>query len=244
MSFQKYAKYYDALNSGKDYESEIEFIHRLIQFKNPGAIRILDIGCGTGKHASLLSKFGYEITCIDLSGEMISIAKEMNFNNPQLTFYHTDIIDLVIDIKFDIIISLFHVVSYFVDNNYVVESFRKINDLLNKGGYFMFDCWDGNGVLGDLPKVRHREFNTSQMTVNRVAKPTIDLLKNTVNVNFEIKVIEKDGNIVEFDEQHNMRYFFPVEISLFCTLANFCESKVVDNPFNTDWYSFYICEKK
>jgi SAM-dependent methyltransferase len=243
MSFEKYAKYYDALNAGKNYQSEIDYIHNLIQIKVPGARKILEIGCGTGKHASLLSNFGYEITCIDISGYMISIAKEANKNNPLLNFYHSDILDFKTEIKFDVVISLFHVVSYFTENSYILNAFRKVNTLINIGGYFIFDCWDGNGVLKDLPEIRYREFATQEILIHRISTPYIDFNKNIVDVNFKLKAIEDNDTINEFEENHKMRYFFPVEINLFSYLSSFRESSIKDNLFSTGWYSFYICEK-
>ena len=87
MSFKEYAKYYDLINAGKNYEKEIDFIHELIQSEYPGAKRILEIGCGTGKHADGLSKYGYEIVGIDISPEMIKIAKESNKTNSLLNFF-------------------------------------------------------------------------------------------------------------------------------------------------------------
>jgi len=41
----------------------------------------LDLGCGTGRHASLLQKMGYQVTGIDLSGPMLEIAREKSLES-------------------------------------------------------------------------------------------------------------------------------------------------------------------
>ncbi len=243
MSFNQYAKYYDIINTEKNYHNEIEFIHKLIQLKVPGAKKILEIGCGTGIHAGLLSNYGYEIVCTDISLEMILIAKEKNINNSLLKFFHSDILDFKCDEEFDVIISLFHVVSYFTENIYITNVFKNVNSLLRIDGYFIFDCWDGNGVLRDLPQHRLKSFKNEQIKIHRFSTPSIDLSRNLIDVKFKFIAIENHVDILEFEENHRLRYFFPVEINLLCSLTNFTETNIKDNLFSSDWYSLYACKK-
>lgn len=75
--FDDYAAYYDLLYNDKDYHSEVEYISSLIEkigIKAAGSL--LDIGCGTGKHAAEFIECGYEVFGVDLSSEMLRIAKE------------------------------------------------------------------------------------------------------------------------------------------------------------------------
>ena len=76
-AFRSYGKYYDIIYADKDYEKECDFLEEI--FRNYSKIipkTILDGGCGTGGHAIPLAERGYEVTGIDLSEEMINIAKE------------------------------------------------------------------------------------------------------------------------------------------------------------------------
>ena len=56
--------------------------------------------------------------------------------------------------------------------------------------------------------------------VRRIAKPVIDYNRNLVEVNYSITVTDKQsGQVEQFDESHQMRYFFSPEVSLFAKLA-------------------------
>ena len=55
MEYKEFAKYYDKFYQNKDYQKEVNFLKNFINKTD----KIIDIGCGTGVHASLLEKDGY-----------------------------------------------------------------------------------------------------------------------------------------------------------------------------------------
>src|SRR3954467_12343728 len=112
--FDNYSAYYDLLYKDKDYTTEANYIHERIQHYLPGAKTILSLGCGTGNYEFLLEKFGYEITGIDISPEMISLADEKRkmAQSSTISFEVADIKTYKTDKRFDVVISLFHVISY------------------------------------------------------------------------------------------------------------------------------------
>lgn len=77
---QWYQKLFE--NYGRTYDSE-PYIHGTIgecdfieqEIGRDKSVKILDIGCGTGRHAVELAKRGYRVTGIDLSESMLSAAK-------------------------------------------------------------------------------------------------------------------------------------------------------------------------
>lgn len=70
-----YSRYYDLLYSDKDYIGEVEYVDSLIKANSNNATTLLDMGCGTGKHAELLCDKGYIVHGIDLSQDMLKIAE-------------------------------------------------------------------------------------------------------------------------------------------------------------------------
>ena len=73
---EKYTKYYDLFNSRKNYINECNFLEEIFKKFGNEVHSILDLGCGTGLHDEELLKRGYEITGLDISPNMIDIAKK------------------------------------------------------------------------------------------------------------------------------------------------------------------------
>ncbi|MBP0017941.1 MAG: class I SAM-dependent methyltransferase [Cyanobacteria bacterium SBLK] len=72
--FKNYAKSYDNEEFTQGTIGECDFIEKEIDYDK--TIKILDIGCGTGRHSIELSKRGYSVTGIDLSEAQLKRAKE------------------------------------------------------------------------------------------------------------------------------------------------------------------------
>ncbi|MCP4650191.1 MAG: class I SAM-dependent methyltransferase [PVC group bacterium] len=72
--FENFAQTYDAEEFTKGTIGECDFIEK--ESNHDKAIKILDIGCGTGRHSIELSKRGYSVIGIDLSESQLEHAKE------------------------------------------------------------------------------------------------------------------------------------------------------------------------
>jgi ubiquinone/menaquinone biosynthesis C-methylase UbiE len=72
--FENYAHTYDREAFTQGTLQEVTFIEQEIDFNKTK--RILDIGCGTGRHAIELAKRGYTVTGIDLSESQLKRARE------------------------------------------------------------------------------------------------------------------------------------------------------------------------
>ena len=218
--FSKYAHYYDLLYRDKDYAGEADFIRGLLQKYAPDARSILDLGCGTGKHAELLSKMGYEVRGIDMSNEMLEAANmrlnELKENGIiKLSFEYGDIRSCRVECCFDVVVSLFHVMSYQTTNKDLHGTFETAKVHLKKGGVFIFDCWYGPAVLTDRPAIRIKRLEDDAIEITRIAEPKIHENENIVDVNYNVFIKDKATGIVEeLKETHSMRYLFKPEIAL------------------------------
>lgn len=213
-----YSQYYDLLYSDKDYEKEVAYVNDLIKSNIPLAKTILDMGCGTGKHAELFSKKGYSVHGIDLSEEMLKVAETRKIGKEdKLSFSHSSIQNLNLTKKFDVIVSLFHVMSYQNSNDELIKAFEVAKEHLNNGGIFIFDFWYGPAVLNDLPTTRVKRLEDNSINVTRIAEPKLYPSKNVVNVNYDIFIKSKNTkDIIEKKELHKMRYFFDTELEFIC----------------------------
>ncbi|WP_310481607.1 class I SAM-dependent methyltransferase [Chamaesiphon sp. VAR_48_metabat_403] len=218
--FNNYARYYDLLYRDKDYNAEAEFIDRLIQAQAPNTSTILELGCGTGNHALLLAEKGYFVRGVDLSDRMLACAQERSDRaEPELAarlqFSQGDLREVRLDLKFDAIVSLFHVISYQTTNKDLLAAFETAKTHLKPGGIFIFDVWYGPAVLSDPPVVRIKRLEDRSIQVTRIAEPIMYPNENLVDVNYQVFIKDKDsGAIDELTETHRMRYLFRTELEL------------------------------
>lgn len=218
--FGSYASYYDLLYRDKNYVSEAQFIHQLLQTHASAAKTILDLGCGTGVHAALLADKGYQIHGVDLSYEMVQRAHTRRSQlTPEvaanLRFTQADIRDVNVQQTFDVVLSLFHVISYQTTNEDLKATFATVKKHLKPGGIFIFDVWYGPAVLTDPPTVRVKRLEDDEITVTRIAEPLMYPNENWVDVNYQIYIQNKRNRAIEeLKETHRMRYLFYPELDL------------------------------
>lgn len=248
MVFGNYAYYYNLLYKDKDYVSESDYIQTLInRFSTIKVQSILDLGCGTGIHAHLLSQKGYSVVGVDRSQKMIESAKTRETNH--LKFLVGDITTFKLGKKFDVITSLFHVISYVTLNEDLEAFFVNISDHLNDNGLFIFDCWYGPAVLTDRPAIRIKRLEDEQILVTRIAEPVMHPNENIVNIKYEVLIENKtDGHNEKICETHPVRYFFKPEIELFLPRYGFellhCEEWMTGKPLGFDtWGACWILKK-
>lgn len=71
------ASVYDALNAHFDYGAYADFLAREIKkAQKTDTSLVLDLGCGTGKMSFLLRERGYDMTGVDISEDMLSVARD------------------------------------------------------------------------------------------------------------------------------------------------------------------------
>ena len=251
--FANYARYYDLLYRDKDYIGEAQFIHQLIQNHAPNAQSILELGCGTGNHAMLLAKEDYHIYGIDLSEEMLQQARDRLSNltpdlASHLTFSSGDIRHIRLNQKFDVILSLFHVISYQTSNEHLQATFATVKEHLKPGGIFIFDCWYGPAVLSELPTVRIKRLENDEIQITRIAEPEVYPNDNLVDVNYQVFIKDKNnGSVDELQETHRMRYLFRPEVTLFLNSLGFtvvdCNEWITDHsPSFKTWGVYFIAQ--
>lgn len=112
MAKQWYEKLFE--NYGEKYDKEIftqgtmgecDFIEKELNFDK--SLKILDVGCGTGRHSIELSKRGYSMTGIDLSEAQLERArKKAKADHLEINFYKYDARNLPFENQFDVALML------------------------------------------------------------------------------------------------------------------------------------------
>jgi SAM-dependent methyltransferase len=216
--FDGYARYYDLLYRDKDYAAEARHVHDIIRKHAPGARSILELGCGTATHAIHLAAKGYAIHGVDRSQKMLAAAanaiqKAGRETASLIRLTEGDIRQIRLNDQFDVVMALFHVISYLPTNDDLKAAFKTAQTHLQPGGIFLFDCWYGPAVLSNAPVVRVKRMEDDTTSVVRIAEPAMHPNENLVDVNYQVFIREKSrGQFEMVQESHRMRYLFKPEI--------------------------------
>ena len=233
MAFKpELAKIYDLLYKDKDYEGECDFIEEIFEKFSSTPIRtILDGGCGAGGHIIPLAKRGYEVTGIDSSEVMIKGAKEKaNKANLSLSFQTADIRQFDLNQKFDACLCMFAVLGYITETRDILKTFENVKRHLNKESLFISDVWNGLAVLRILPSTRVKVVENEGKRIIRIAQPELDAFNHLCRVHYHLLITQDGALIGEFKETHNVRYFFPQEITHYLQESGFEVLKICPFP--------------
>lgn len=95
--------------------------------------KVLDVACGTGVITGLIESYSKtKVLGIDISANMIDIAKEKYKDYPNIEFLHQDFLVMDEDNKFDVII-IYNAYPHFLKPNLLAN---KLMAMLNDGGKF------------------------------------------------------------------------------------------------------------
>ena len=248
--FNAYAHYYDLLYGDKAYDLESMYLHSLIECHSSNNLSILELGSGTGGHAEHLAAMGYNVHGVDLSSTMVEFANLRKKGlapaiSDRLSFETNDIREYRTQRKFDVVISLFHVMSYQTSNADLLKVFETAAHHLNPGGLFIFDYWYGPAVLTQRPLVKVKRMENDRSEVLRIAEPMVDVSTNSVKVDFTVLVSNKrkKSQISLVQENHTMRYLFLPELELLSKefrLMNSYAWMSKISPTSDDWSAVSI----
>ena len=215
-SFKDYAEYYDLIYKDKDYEREVNFIEEIFGESKPK--KILEVGCGTGNYTKILLERGYEVTAVDISEDMLEIARR----KCNCTLIKGDIKDIALNEKFDTCVAMFAVMGYITKNSDIIKALNNIRRHLKPNGVFVFDVWNGLAVLRLLPEQRIKEVENNEIKIIRFAVPSLRAFDHICEVNYKLLIINKENDTFnKINEKHIVRFYFPQEITHYLEDAGF-----------------------
>jgi 2-polyprenyl-3-methyl-5-hydroxy-6-metoxy-1,4-benzoquinol methylase len=217
--FDNYGLQYDNESFVRGTVGECDFIENEIGADKQ--IRILDIGCGTGRHSIELAKRGYKVTGIDLSESMLKRAeKKASEQNLVIDFQKHDARNLSFSEEFDLVIMLCEGAFPLMETDEMnYQILQNASKSLKKGGKIIFTTL--NGLFPLFHSVKDFLAGEKQEGNATYDKNTFDLMTFR---DYNITTITDDsgGNI---DLECNERYYVPSEINWLLKSLNF---KTVD----------------
>jgi ubiquinone/menaquinone biosynthesis C-methylase UbiE len=205
--FENYAEKYDLESFTQGTQGECDFIGKELGFNK--SLKILDVGCGTGRHSIELSKRGYTVTGIDLSAAQLVRAREKaKKENLIIDFRQQDARNIPFHNEFDVAIMLCEGGFPLMETDEMnFEILKNVTHALKKPGKFIFTTL--NGLFPLYHSVE--EFCSSD---SKEANTTYR--SNTFNL-----LTFRDKNVMEFEDdsgkkgtiESNERYYVPSEIT-------------------------------
>ena len=124
-------------------EAECDFIEACLKAYGPAqAARVLDIGCGAGRHLTLLATRGYRPTGLDLSPEMVAYVKaEAQQTRLPITAEVDDLRHLTVKGEFDAAFCFMDTFRFLLTNEAIRSHLRTVAGLLAPGGLYLTDFW-------------------------------------------------------------------------------------------------------
>ncbi|WP_084293587.1 class I SAM-dependent DNA methyltransferase [Mycobacterium gastri] len=180
--YSEIAKFYDAISIHRPVKAG--FLQSLIEKYAPTAKTILEFASGTGMILEGLSQ-QYDISGVDLSPEMIAIAKQ---KLPDVDMRVGDIAKLDFGKTFDAVLCVYDSINHLPDWESWCATFANARKHLNQGGLFIFD----------MNSIEHLEgWTASNSPWGRVLGENYmitDVKKLDRVFNWEIKVFEKESD--------------------------------------------------
>jgi cyclopropane fatty-acyl-phospholipid synthase-like methyltransferase len=206
-----------------DAENHIKLILENIKIK-PHA-NILDMACGAGRHAIILARKKYNVTAVDLSNNLISIAKQnAKLENLSINYIQSDIRQFHTSLVFELVLNLFTSFGYFETDEENISILQKAYNLLSVGGFFVLDFFNSQFLVNNLVEFSKETFDDREITQQR----KIENLRIVKKIQ-----ITKDGKTTEFTE--SVRMFTCNELSEALTKIGFDIYKIYGDYFGNEF---------
>jgi 2-polyprenyl-3-methyl-5-hydroxy-6-metoxy-1,4-benzoquinol methylase len=205
--FENYGEKYDNENFTQGTTGECDFIEKELNYNK--TLRILDVGCGTGRHSVELTKRGYSLTGVDLSETQLVRAKEKaKGQNLKIDFLQQDARNLTFNHEFDLAIMLCEGGFPLMETDEMnFEILNSVTRSINGKGKLIFTTL--NGLFPLYHSVEEFCLSASEEGNATYHSNTFDLMTF------------RDHNITEFEDDFgnkktlecNERYYVPSEIN-------------------------------
>ncbi|WP_343101635.1 class I SAM-dependent methyltransferase [Romboutsia sp. MSSM.1001216sp_RTP31141st1_G3_RTP31141_220114] len=223
--YKDFAFIYDELMNEVDYNGWVEYIEKIIEKEDTKVQNILELACGTGNLTIPLTKKNYDIAGIDISEEMLGVAREKaEKEGVELVLLQQDIAELDFDItNLDCVLCACDGFNYITYDEDLENVFKKTYELLKENGLFIFDIssfYKLSSVLGNNMYGENRE-DIAYMWQNY-----FDDEENLVEMELAFFVKDEDGRFERFEEVHQQRAYTEEEILDMLQSVGFKDIKV------------------
>ncbi len=163
--------------------------------------KILDLACGAGRHSIQFARKGFQVTAVDLSRNLLNIAKlNAQKEKVNINFIRADIRNFHIDEKFEIVLNLFTSFGYFETDEDNFKVFKTAYDHLKSDGFFVFDYFNKKNLEENLIPSTVQEIDDGKIIQNRRIENGRVLKEIIIKKNGSEKHFNESVKIYSLDE--------------------------------------------
>ncbi|MBH0158530.1 class I SAM-dependent methyltransferase [Fictibacillus sp. 5RED26] len=222
MSYQRFAYLYDELMEDAPYDEWLNFVKTSASKHLESGKRFLDVGCGTGSMTILLAKEGFDVTGVDLSSDMLMVAKEKaEAEKVNLSLFQQDMRELEGLGVYDCVTILCDSLNYILTEEDVKRTFLSAGSHLKTGGLLLFD-------VHSLHKINEifigQTFGSNEENLSYIWQCYQGDLQNSVEHDLSF-FIQNGDHYERYDELHTQRTF---SIEDYCNWLKECGFEHLD----------------
>ncbi len=168
---QLWQDFYDCMFSSTDFQRAEQQIDALFAYLGYLPERILDLGCGPGRHALPLAQRGCRVTALDSSALLLdklrSAMAASDVEASQIEILHQDMRTFSRPGHYDLITSLWTSFGYFDDEQDNLELLRQCHSNLNAEGVLLIDTVGKEYLTRNLQPVHARDYDDGRILIER-----------------------------------------------------------------------------
>ena len=139
-SYEALAASYDRLTRDVDYEATVDFYRQILKREGLRPRTAVDLACGTGSITALLARMGLDVTGVDMSEEMLTVAQQKTCRlTPMPRFICQKLQALRLPRGVDLAVCGLDSLDYITDPADCEKAIARVYRALNPGGIFIFD---------------------------------------------------------------------------------------------------------
>lgn len=233
--YDSFGAFYDALMYDADYKKRTEYLLKLFKKYGKKPTLLLDVACGTGGFSNEFCKNGIEVIGIDMSEQMLSVAREKSAEQGLDVLYlcqKAEKLDLYGTV--DGAICCFDSLNHITDYKRFCKAIERVSLFLEKECLFIFDLntqYKHKNVLADNVFVIENE-DVYCVWANKYKEKN-----SVVDINLDF-FVEQDGLYERFSEEFSERAYSSQEVESALEKAGLQVVAIFDdlseNPLESD----------
>ena len=223
-SYTVLAEFYDQLTTDVPYLRWADYLEKQFSRHKTPIHSIVELGCGTGTLAAILASRGYQVTAVDLSPDMLSVAAG-KCGELDVQLVCQDMSRLALPMQADAVICCLDSLNYVTRPAQVQRTFQRVFRALKPGGLFLFDVKTPYALEGADGQV----YIDENEEVYCVWRGEYDARRRICGYGIDLFALQEDGSWWRDGEYHEEYAYTMEELSAWLGDAGFTRIKQFGN---------------